>query len=59
MSTEEKVAKLQEDISKLHEVLAKQGWNTTGETDIFGRPFYVPVDSEHVRARATVAFPHL
>eukprot|EP00308_Calcidiscus_leptoporus_P021529 CAMPEP_0119351322 /NCGR_PEP_ID=MMETSP1334-20130426/619_1 /TAXON_ID=127549 /ORGANISM="Calcidiscus leptoporus, Strain RCC1130" /LENGTH=623 /DNA_ID=CAMNT_0007364095 /DNA_START=49 /DNA_END=1920 /DNA_ORIENTATION=- len=51
MSVEERVEKLQNDIAKLHEVLAKQGWNTTGETDIFGRPFYVPVDSEH---KATV-----
>mmetsp|Transcript_5679 Transcript_5679/g.13152 ORF Transcript_5679/g.13152 Transcript_5679/m.13152 type:complete len:619 (-) Transcript_5679:531-2387(-) len=47
----QRILKLEEDVAKLHEVLAKQGVNTTGETDVFGRPFYVPVDVEH---KATV-----
>ena len=39
--------KLETDVNALHSALEKQGVNSRGTTDIFGREFEVPVDAEH------------
>ena len=39
--------KLEHDVNALHSALEKQGVNSRGTTDIFGREFSVPVDAEH------------
>jgi len=42
---------LEDEIAALHGELEKRGINTRGTTDIFGRPFDLPVNAEH---KATV-----
>jgi hypothetical protein len=47
----DKLAAMEAEIEKLHSVIERQGINTRGDTDVFGRPFQVPVNDEH---KATV-----
>jgi len=51
MQVEEKLKTLEEEITALHTVLEGRGINSRGATDIFGRPFSLPVNAEH---KATV-----
>ena len=39
--------KIEAEISTLHVALEKQGINSRNTTDVFGRPFNLPVDDEH------------
>mmetsp|Transcript_22227 Transcript_22227/g.67517 ORF Transcript_22227/g.67517 Transcript_22227/m.67517 type:complete len:631 (+) Transcript_22227:222-2114(+) len=55
-SVEERIETLEAEITSLVKSLEARGVNSTGETDVYGRPFPVPVDIEH---KATVLFPVL
>ena len=48
MSESDRLKSLEVEVQRLHTCLQQKGINTTGETDIFGREFHVPVDAEHV-----------
>mmetsp|Transcript_50238 Transcript_50238/g.108869 ORF Transcript_50238/g.108869 Transcript_50238/m.108869 type:complete len:614 (+) Transcript_50238:37-1878(+) len=43
----EQLRRLQIAVERLHLIMEQKAININGETDIFGRPFYVPVDTEH------------
>ena len=51
MSMDDRVKTLEEEVNSLHTELQRRGYNSRGETDIFGRPFSLPVNDEH---KATV-----
>mmetsp|Transcript_18672 Transcript_18672/g.61077 ORF Transcript_18672/g.61077 Transcript_18672/m.61077 type:complete len:633 (+) Transcript_18672:79-1977(+) len=51
-----KIEALEREIASLHKSLEARGVNSTGVTDIYGRRFPVPVDSEH---KATQLFSTL
>jgi NNP family nitrate/nitrite transporter-like MFS transporter len=51
-----KIETLEREIAALHKSLEARGVNSTGVTDIYGRRFPVPVDSEH---KATQLFSTL
>ena len=42
---ESTIESLEENVNKLHSALEKQGVNSRGEKDIFGRVFSMPVRS--------------
>jgi len=50
------VDELEKEVERLHGMCESKGMNSRGTTDIFGRKFSVPVNSEH---KATVFFPIL
>jgi len=62
---DDKVSMLEQEISKLHDELEKRGINSRGTTDIFGRPFELPVNAEHkatvftVSTLMSVSQPHM
>jgi len=65
MASDDKLAMMEKEINALHACLEKRGINSRGTTDIFGRPFSLPVNAEHKATVFTVetllscAQPHM
>ena len=46
-TNEDKIAMLDQEVESLHSTLQRMGKNSKNVTDVFGRPFVVPVSNEH------------
>ena len=57
METAEKIEEMQKMIDGLNDSLERMGKNSRGTTDIYGRPFSVPVDAEHKATKFILCTP--